>query len=377
MPSDRESRRIAQQRVVEAMTRHTSYLHRASTAQINAMREAIDSLSGDMLRDVSDRLDNLTPGELRAFARGRYSTDRLKGLRNTIDGWAVKMGERINALAKGGFEELAGHEAQFARRLLVESIEDAVPAAPAAGAVYSAAMAQPVLGELVDNMLADVPERTKRQVYARMRQGIAQGETNHQIIRALRGTKALNYKDGTLQWARNEVERVVRTGRNHISNVAYEETYEALGVTELVWTSTLDGRTSSICASRDGERHKVGTNHPKPPAHPNCRSVLAPSFDGDIMGKRPYVRAFKPVGQIPKGDRPKDMIGQVSAGTTYSKWFERQPASFQREWLGETRYKLYRDGSYTLDRFVDPIQGKLTIEQLRQRDAATFKELFG
>lgn len=377
MPSDRDARRIAQQRMVEAMARHSSYLHRAATAQVNEMREAVDKLGAELARSLSDRLDNLSPAELQAFAQGRYHTDRLKGLRKTIDQWAASLGTQIDTLAKSGFEELAGHEADYARRMLGEVLEDDLPKAPTAAAAYGAAMRSPVLGEMVDEMLSAIPERTRQQVYSAVRQGIAQGQTNSEIVRALRGTRALQYRDGILQQTRNSVERVVRTGRNHVSNVAYEETYAALGVEELVWTSTLDGRTSEICASRDGQRYKVGENHPKPPAHPNCRSVLAPSLDGEVMGRRPYVRAFKPVGQIPKGERPADMIGQVAPGTTYAKWFDRQPASFQKEWLGPTRYELYRKGDYSISRFVDPTGKKLTLAELRERDKSTFAELFG
>lgn len=377
MPNDRESRRIAQEQVVTMLARHSSYLHRASTAQVNAIAKAIESLSADMTREVADRLDNLTPAELSAFSRGLYTTDRLRGLRNVIDGWAVKMGSTLNDMALGGFRELAGHEAEFARTLLSESIEGALPAAPTAAAAYSAAIARPVLGELVEDMLADIPERAKRQVYSRIRQGISQGETNYQIVRALRGTKALNYKDGVLQTSRNDVERVVRTARNHTSNVAYNETYQALGVEFVRFCSVLDGRTSKRCASLDSKRFGINDNYPQPPLHPNCRSVITPDLGGNVMGQRPYVRAFKPVGQVPKDQRPDDMIGQVAAGTNYSKWFGNQPASFQREWLGDKRYQLYKKKDYSLDRFVDPIKGELTLEQLRQRDAATFAELFG
>lgn len=102
------------------------------------------------------------------------------------------------------------------------------------------------------------------------------------------------------------------------------------------------------------------------------------SLDGNIAGKRPYVRAFQPVGKIPKDKRPDDMIGQVSAKTNYADWFGRQPAGFQKEWLGEKRYALYKQGGYKIDRFVDPLKGKeYTLDQLQARDAETFAQLFG
>ncbi|WP_438455317.1 minor capsid protein [Vreelandella venusta] len=390
MPNDRESRRIAQEQVVTALARHTSYLHRASTAQVNAITKAVDELSGSMAREVAERLDNLTPAELTAFSRGRYTTDRLKGLRNVIDAWAASVGKTLNDMASSGFEELAGHEAEFARTLLSESIEGILPAAPTAAAAYASAVAKPVLGELVEDILAEIPDKARKLVYSRIRQGVSQGETNYQIVRALRGTKALNYKDGVLQTSRNDIERVVRTSRNHISTSSYNDTYEALGVEEVMDVATLDGKVSKYCASIDGRKHKVGTNHPRPPYHPFCRTTQAPSFEGQIMGKRPFVRAlkvkgredrarFRSIGEMTQKQREEAglKVGQVSAGTKYPQWFSNQPAAYQKEWLGPSRYKLYKEGGYTIDRFVDPIKGELTLDQLRQRDAATFAELFG
>ncbi len=94
MPNDRESRRIAQERIIEAMARHTSYLHRASTAQVNDMRKVVDKLGSELAALVSERLDGLAPAELQAFAAGRYHTDRLKGLRKSLDQWGAALGER-------------------------------------------------------------------------------------------------------------------------------------------------------------------------------------------------------------------------------------------------------------------------------------------
>ena len=376
MPNDRESRRIAQEVVVEAITTHTVWLHRASSAQVNRMVAEFDELAGELPAKLAERLDNLAPAELAAFSRGRYTTDRLKGLRNLIDKWAESLARAVTTENAKSLEELAGYEAGFARSLVADAVTGAVAAAPAAAAVYESAMQQPVLGQMVEDMFDEVPRRTRSIVYSQIRQGISNGQTNQQIIRALRGTKALKYKDGALNWTRNEIDNLVRTSRGHVSNVAYESTYEALGVEEVVDVATIDFRVTKYCASIDGRRHKVGTAHPRPPYHYRCRTVQAPSFAGNIMGNRPYVRAFKPVGEIPKDKRPDDMIGQVSASTNYPQWFARQPASFQRQWLGPTRYELYKKGGYKIERFSDPLGGELTIAELRARDRETFERLF-
>lgn len=377
MPNDRESRRIAQEKMVSAMARHTSYLNRVATAGANRANRIIDKLAGQLVSELAERLDSLTPAELKAFSQGRYTTSRLKGLRNTINRWAEDLAKELDTEVLGSLDELAGNEAEFAKKLLEAVVTNPVGTGVTAATAAAAARRQPILGELVEDMVADIPDRARRQVFSRIRQGIAQGETTSQITRALRGTKALRYRDGLIQTSRVAAERVVRTATNHVANAAYEETYQALGVQVLVWTATLDGRTSKICASRDGQRYPIGSNHPRPPAHPNCRSVLVPSLDDSIMGERPYVRAFEPISKVPKDQRTKGMVGTVSANTNYGQWFSRQSAAFQREWLGPARYKLYKQGGYKIDRFVDPTGKQYTLAQLRQKDTETFKEIFG
>lgn len=378
MAGTKQDRAEAQRRVVEAMAQHASHLYRASTGTSNKITAIIDEMGGTLSRELADRLDNLSPAEMQALARGKYTTSRLEGVRNVIESWSKELDTRIKARFSADGEALAGQEVKYTEALLNGVLVESVAAGITAKQAFARAMEQPVLGEFVEDMLTDMSDRTKRQVYSTIRQGVTAGQTNAEMVRALRGTQRLKFKDGVLQSTRVEAERITRTGRSHISNSAYTQTHEALSVEYVVDCATLDGRVSKYCAVADGRRHKVGTNHPRPPYHPNCRTVQVASFDGEIMGKRPYVRAFQPVGKIPKAQRPKDMIGQVSAKTTYPDWFGRQPAGFQKEWLGEKRYALYKQGGYKIDRFVDPLKGKeYTLDQLRARDAETFAQLFG
>jgi hypothetical protein len=101
-------------------------------------------------------------------------------------------------------------------------------------------------------------------------------------------------------------------------------------------------------------------NIPMPPRHRNCRSVIVP-----------VTESFRELGidlpELPQGDRPAVHEGkatQVPAGTTYAAWFARQPENFQREVLGETRYRAYENGV--------PLSGMaayerpLTVEELKR-----------
>ena len=93
--------------------------------------------------------------------------------------------------------------------------------------------------------------------------------------------------------------------------------------------------------------------HPVPPMHPNCRSSLIGLYENEELD----------------GYREQD---------SYPTWFSKQSEAFQQEWLGPSRYKLYKDGKYTIDRFVDPQTGKqYTLAELQEKDEQTFKDIFG
>lgn len=366
----------AQALLLEALTRHDVHLHRVGSRITNRVTEQFDNLSSTMLTELSQRLDGLTAGELLALSRGKYHTSRLKGIKRLIDDWSAQTSSAMAGLFAEEATELAGAEFGYMAALLGKVIADAPEVDAQAAAVYRAAKETPVLGHFVESMLAEIPEQTKKQVYSAVRQGVSDGTTTDQIIRNLRGTRALKYKDGTLQTSRRHIDAVVRTGTNHVSSIAQAETYESLGVTEVMDVATLDGRVTAQCAGYDGRKHKASEPHPMPPYHMRCRTRQVPVIASMSLARRPYVAAFTPVSKIPKDERG-DIIGRVKATTKFPQWFDTQSAAFQREWLGETRYKLFKQGGYKLDRFIDPAGKELTLEQLKSKDAATFAELFG
>lgn len=381
---------LAQRVIVEAMAQHASWLYRASTASANRVNEKIDRLAKELAAELGEQLGGLSKAERQAFAAGKYTTSRLKRLRGEIDAWAQALDEMIQAEWLETAEPLAGYEASYAASVLTRTLDGLPETGVTGAAVLQSAMQQPVMGELVEDMLIDIAEGTKARIYSRIRQGIAAGETNRDIIRALRGTPDMLFKDGLLEVTRRDAEMVVRTARNHLSNVAYDETYQAFGVAYVMDCATLDGRTSKYCAAADGRKHKVGTNHPRPPYHPRCRTVQVPVIAEGLMGSRPYVLAMKvqgrdgkwkyrSIGNMTKAQRERAglQVGQVKAATTYASWFASQSAAYQREWLGPSRYELYKTGKYPLDRFVDPTGREYSLEELRARDAETFREVFG
>ena len=238
-------------------------------------------------------------------------------------------------------------------------------------------------GMLFDDVWKNLAESTRNKALYAVREGIENGLTTAQIVNELQG-KRTKMQDGSFKYVggiveevrKNGIEANVRTIRSTIANETMKETYKALGFEYVKFLSTLDFRTTKLCASLDQTVwHIDDPNLRTPPLHYRCRSILVSvRKDGNLEGKRPFVASDKPVSKIPK-DQRAEITGQVNADTSFQKWLDRQPKQFQEEYLGKTNYKLYKDGGYTMDRFVDELGKPYTIAELRDLDSRTFKEL--
>lgn len=121
-----------------------------------------------------------------------------------------------------------------------------------------------------------------------IRLGALQGETADDLVKRIAGTKAANYTDGILQISRQSAQTLAITANSAVQNNARLETFKGMKSIKFVeWSSILDTRTSEICQSRSGDVYPIDKPHPKPPAHPRCRSVLLPRRDADGAKHKP------------------------------------------------------------------------------------------
>lgn len=355
---------VAQIAIVAALAQHSAYLYRANTGAANELLAVFNKDTKALLASLAEQLEDLTDAERMALASASYSTARLKAIKATVDDWYKSLTATLPEVFTAGAVALAGHEVNYITEAMAMATGDAKDIALTGEKVFKSAKKLPVTGgQLIDQMFSKIAVQAQDTVWNTIRQGVVDGQSNSEIIKALRGKAEFKYQDSVLAPTRQAIETEVRTARNHISNNAYMETYAALGVEEVVVVATLDSKVSVQCAARDGTRYKINENFPRPPYHRRCRTVIAPVFDKDLIGNRPA-----------KGS---DGTTQVNANTTFSSWFKNQSAEFQKDWLGESRYKLYKTGGYELSRFVDPKGQTYTLDELKIRDKRTFSEVFG
>lgn len=366
-----------EQNMLDALIQHQVYGYRASTAVVNELNGLFTKAMNQTATKLRELLDELTDAERDALLSGRYTTDTLKEIKATFDelhsAVAVTVPETFTVSAIA----LATYEASYISKLYGEEIE------LNGSKVVAGIKKKPVMGGMLfDDVWKNLAESTRNKALYAVRQGIEQGNTTAQIVAELRGKRA-RMPNGSYEYVggivdevrRNGIEANVRTIRSHVSQVAYESTFSALGFDFVKDIATLDGRTTSTCRAIDGRVQKISENMQRPPYHMRCRTIqIGVDKDGNLSGKRPFVADTRSVKNIPKDERG-DIIGQVNANTTYPQWFKNQSAAFQKEVLGPTKYELYKKGGYSFDRFVDELGKPYTIAELRSLDEKTFKEL--
>lgn len=104
-----------------------------------------------------------------------------------------------------------------------------------------------------------------------------------------------------------------------------------------------------------------------PPIHPCDRCVIIPVtiFEDDLT-ERPFKT---------KDEQGNLKYGSVGSKTAYDKWFERQPEYWKQDYLGPTKYAMYKTGDLKFKDFANIRTNQiLTIDQLTKKFDLDFEK---
>ena len=210
--------------------------------------------------------------------------------------------------------------------------------------------------QLLEPFIKDWSVAQTQRVNNAITQGFYTGQTNAEIARNIRGTKANKFNDGELAKVNRSNRTIVRTAVQHSSTQARMLTMKQNSdlIKGYKWVSTLDSKTSDQCSALDGMRFNIGEG-PLPPIHPNCRSTTTP-----VLSEK--------FDFLDKGATRASVDGQVSTKETYFSWLKKQDKSFQDKAIGPTRARLLNNGGLTSDQFA-----KLSLN--RNFEAMTLAEM--
>lgn len=407
----------ANERLFDLALRHQIDLRRFTVGEVKKILRLLEAIDADVAKRLRRDLVGLADGTPLSFTPDQEKRFRI--LMQDISAVREAAWKQVSEQMSQTTLDLVDTEVAAELAILEDSIPIAVqPAGVDAATVRAAAVARPFQGRLLKDWFSSLERVEQERLEQAIRLGLTQGENLDTIVRRVIGTKAKNYSDGILTISRRNAEAVVRTAVNHVSQVAREEVWSANAdiIIGLRWTSTLDGRTSSICRARDGKVAPLGTKElpssmekltplgARPPAHINCRSTMVPVLGGEeLVTDKAFVTdtrtrrkreidfradAKEKVGAerwsaMSPAERNREIgkvrtawsqanIGQVPSTTTYQQWLGNQPAAFQDDVLGKTKGALFRRGGLALDQYVDRAGNELSIAQLRERFPGAF-----
>lgn len=355
----------ANEKLLDNTVSHAIDLQRYGNGVVRRMLAILNKADAKLTNELISALERMTPEN--------FTVQRLDALLKEVRALNGKAYTSVRTGLEVDLLDLVKSESDYQKDLFKDVLPISVSVAKIdPEVVYTAAMARPFqvskdravpLNEYLTGLSSDRAAKIRDAV----RLGYLNSETTSQIVRSIRGTKTQNYADGLMQAPRYHVEGMVRTAISHMSNFTAQRFYEANDsiLKGVKWISTLDSRTSPICQARDSLIYPIDSG-PRPPAHINCRSRISP-----------VTKSWRELGidldEITPGTRAS-FDGQVPQDLTYNDWLKQQSTDRQNDILGQTKAKLFRAGQ-SVDKFVDNKGKTLTIQQLRERNAALFNKL--
>jgi SPP1 gp7 family putative phage head morphogenesis protein len=352
----------AQPSLADVFTRHQVFVQRLSTREITRFERFLRDIDVDLGRQ-------LARNELTEFSRAR--------LEKQLRAVSALLGEafddhRADVLAS--LRDFSKHEAEFSARALIATVDVQIEI-PAPQQIEAAVFSSPLSvrgadgGKLLEGFIQDWSTRDTDAVVGAIRRGVFEGQTNAQIVKAIRGTKALSYSDGLLDLTSRHAAAVVHTAVQHASTIARMATFAANEdiVQSVRWIATLDNRTCPRCGALD-QRVFPLKKGPRSPLHPFCRCTTVPELAPQFAA-------------LSKG-RTRTSVGAegaaiVSGSEDYYTWLGRQPARFQDAAIGPARATLLRDGGLSASRFaqlqLDKRFAPMTLEQMKALEPLAFE----
>lgn len=352
---------------------HAVDLQHLSNAEVRKIIRLLNAVDAELRTKLLEAIDRLGPDS--------YTARRLNTVLASVYELNSSVYASIGEVMAESVVDIGRYEVEYQGALFTRVIPGQVLVQVQLNTVNleqvrEIALSRPFQGRLLKEWMGDLEESRAARIRDAIRIGMVEGQTTDQIVRGIMGTRAQAYADGIIERSRRDVETMVRTAISHTAQGVRESYYKANDdiVAEVRWLSTLDNKTSAPCRLRDRLVYTNDTRHApvghKVPwlsgpgkLHFNCRSTSTP-----IIASYEALRLSKGLSE---GTRAS-MDGQVPQSMNYGEWIKSQSEGRQDQVLGPVRGKLLRDGGLDLDDFYNDKGIFLTLDQLRERDAASF-----
>lgn len=329
-------------------------------------RARVLRLLDEMQYELTARLAN---EDLTAFGKARLQT-LLRQASEAIDSYYLRMQGELELTLQGVADVQAAHVVSTLNTAFVANITASLPT-------------ETFLARLVSNVLIDgAPSAdwwskqeldTSFRFSTAVRQGVAQGETNEQIVARIAGSPRKGIS-GVMEISKRNARALVHTSIQAVANASRLESFRknADVIQAVVWLATLDAHTCPlICGPRDLKEYTLEDDPPEPIGHVlPWNSGPGAIHWGCRCAASIKTKTFAQLGvdlPEPKSGQRASNIGPVPAGTDFAAFLDRKGAAFQDEVLGPGRAQLYRKGKLSLEQLLNLQGTPLTLAQLKAK----------
>jgi hypothetical protein len=356
----------ANDKILDRMTTRALDLQRLAAGQARDSARFLKALEVDIVAQLA-RVD---PTGIGSISRRAARLEKLlKQVRGTITAAYRTEGKRL----ANELREIADMEARFAVSAINQGAGvQLITTELTRGQLVAITGDLLVQGAPVSEWLSRQAGDTLKKFQDNMRLGIAQGETNAQLVRRIRGGKqGGEVVEGFMKVTRAHADSLVRSATQAVSQASRQAVYNENDdiIKAEQWVSTIDLRTTVLCSARDGLTYTVGTHEPIDHTLPweggpgnlhwGCRSTSTP-----------VLKTFRELGldidEVPLSTQAS-LDGQIPQDTSFEKWLSGKTEKQQDENLGVGRAKLWRDGKISFRDLMDANGRELSLEELRAR----------
>lgn len=349
------------------------------------------------LNDTEKPIGQIIRDALRTDAglRDPAQVRQLEALIEQINVMRRPAWQQVQLISETELVALAEAEPEEQRDIFSFLLPGVLLTVPIIAGLGRAVIAKPFHGRNLRQWLSDAAENDAKRIRQAIYLGVGAGESPATVARRVLGTAANKGRDGQTQTTRNQVDTIIRSAVVHSSAAARDEFYrinatvryapppigtprpgvrpvgappgaaeaeaqrqvvQALAAADRAagapgsggtavftfeqFVAVLDGRTTKICRSLDGNRYRLGKG-PIPPIHMNCRSI------------RVLVLAEK-------------LGGPIYDPGKYAEWIRRQPEAVQILLLGSSKDNKLSERALAENGFQDYGARPMTLEQVRK-----------
>lgn len=372
----------ANTKIVDGVVTHAVNILKVAAGERQNVLDALTELEGELI------------GKIQAGGQTAFKQARATALLDQAQDTISSAYEAIAATNQTNLGKIATLEATKTVNITNQAL-----GIPIATVGHSAEQLQAIGSKVMVNgrfpheWWADQETNLQNRFAAQIRLGMLNGEGIDDIVRRVRGTKAMQYTDGIMAVSKSQATALVRTGVQSAANQAKIETINKNTdvIKGIMWVSTLDARTTPICRALDGLQWAVPgykpVGHdkafPGPIAHWNCRSTQAPvtkswkelSNNPDANLDPVDLQAEMEKKLVSEGmsadeaakvlvNQRASMDGQVSGAMKFDDWLGTKDTDFQNKMLGTGKAALWRDGKISMADMTNVDNQPLSLAQL-------------